>query len=230
MDTYNSQLSGMEVAKASRQFRENRVATGSIAPVGWGDGGGGTTREMTGTAAAPGRPRGQRPGRAGSTPTPSSTRARGRAAAPAGLGRRALPRAAPRHADLPAPAPSRATAGPSTCSSRPSCGRRRLPCGPATAYPHDELDAPVAAGAAAAVPRHPARHVDRVGAPRGGRAVRRASPTAAEAIVDARARARSSARVTASSRSNAAPFERAGVPARRRSRCVDRRPGATPCR
>jgi alpha-mannosidase len=51
MDTYNSQLSGMEVAKASRQFRESRVASGSIAPVGWGDGGGGTTREMTGKAS-----------------------------------------------------------------------------------------------------------------------------------------------------------------------------------
>jgi len=51
MDTYNSRLSGSEVAKASRQFRENRLASGSIAPVGWGDGGGGTTREMTGTAA-----------------------------------------------------------------------------------------------------------------------------------------------------------------------------------
>jgi alpha-mannosidase len=50
MDTYNSQLSGSEVAKASRQFKENRIATGSIAPVGWGDGGGGTTREMTGKA------------------------------------------------------------------------------------------------------------------------------------------------------------------------------------
>ncbi|MFE6649929.1 alpha-mannosidase [Nocardioides sp. NPDC057772] len=50
MDTYNSRLSGEEVAKASRQFRENRVATGSIAPVGWGDGGGGTTREMAGKA------------------------------------------------------------------------------------------------------------------------------------------------------------------------------------
>ncbi|GAA5227147.1 alpha-mannosidase [Paeniglutamicibacter antarcticus] len=46
MDTYNSQLSGHEVALASRQFRESRRATGSIAPVGWGDGGGGTTREM----------------------------------------------------------------------------------------------------------------------------------------------------------------------------------------
>ena len=51
MDTYNAQLSGAEVAKASRQFREARVATGSIAPVGWGDGGGGTTREMVGRAA-----------------------------------------------------------------------------------------------------------------------------------------------------------------------------------
>ncbi|WP_209559933.1 glycoside hydrolase family 38 C-terminal domain-containing protein [Frigoribacterium sp. PvP032] len=51
MDTYNSQLSGAEVAKASVQFRENRLASGSIAPVGWGDGGGGTTREMTGKAA-----------------------------------------------------------------------------------------------------------------------------------------------------------------------------------
>ncbi|MGO4661349.1 alpha-mannosidase [Terrabacter sp. 2TAF16] len=51
MDTYNAQLSGAEVALASRQFRESRVATGSIAPVGWGDGGGGTTREMTGKAS-----------------------------------------------------------------------------------------------------------------------------------------------------------------------------------
>ncbi|ALX65850.1 alpha-mannosidase [Microbacterium sp. XT11] len=51
MDTYNSQLSGAEVAKAARQFKENRLTSRSIAPVGWGDGGGGTTREMTGKAA-----------------------------------------------------------------------------------------------------------------------------------------------------------------------------------
>ncbi|RDV46313.1 alpha-mannosidase [Leifsonia sp. ku-ls] len=50
MDTYNSRLSGEEVAKATRQFKENRVATRSIAPVGWGDGGGGTTREMAAKA------------------------------------------------------------------------------------------------------------------------------------------------------------------------------------
>jgi len=51
MDTYNAHLSGAEVALASRQFREGRHASGSIAPVGFGDGGGGTTREMTGRAA-----------------------------------------------------------------------------------------------------------------------------------------------------------------------------------
>jgi alpha-mannosidase len=50
MDTYNSQLSGAELAKATRQFRESRVATRSLAPVGHGDGGGGTTREVAGRA------------------------------------------------------------------------------------------------------------------------------------------------------------------------------------
>ncbi|MDS2173396.1 glycoside hydrolase family 38 C-terminal domain-containing protein [Nesterenkonia sp. CL21] len=48
MDTYNAQLSGEELAKATSQFRESRRASGSIAPVGYGDGGGGTTREMVG--------------------------------------------------------------------------------------------------------------------------------------------------------------------------------------
>jgi len=46
MDTYNAELNGEELAKATAQFRESRRASGSIAPVGWGDGGGGTTREM----------------------------------------------------------------------------------------------------------------------------------------------------------------------------------------
>ncbi|WP_166847730.1 glycoside hydrolase family 38 C-terminal domain-containing protein [Isoptericola sp. BMS4] len=46
MDTYNAQLSGEEVARAARQFKEKSVARSSLAPTGWGDGGGGTTREM----------------------------------------------------------------------------------------------------------------------------------------------------------------------------------------
>lgn len=51
MDTYNAELSGDELATAETQFRENRLASGSIAPVGWGDGGGGTTREMISRAS-----------------------------------------------------------------------------------------------------------------------------------------------------------------------------------
>ncbi len=50
IDTYNAQLSGDEVARAARQFREKAVASSSLAPTGWGDGGGGTTREMVARA------------------------------------------------------------------------------------------------------------------------------------------------------------------------------------
>lgn len=46
MDTYNAQLSGAEVAHADRNFKEKSVGSSSLAPTGWGDGGGGTTREM----------------------------------------------------------------------------------------------------------------------------------------------------------------------------------------
>ncbi|NMD46544.1 MAG: alpha-mannosidase, partial [Propionibacterium sp.] len=50
MDTYNSQLSGAEVALADRNFKEKSVGSSSLAPTGWGDGGGGTTREMVARA------------------------------------------------------------------------------------------------------------------------------------------------------------------------------------
>ncbi|WP_055589500.1 alpha-mannosidase [Streptacidiphilus griseoplanus] len=46
IDTYNAELSGRELAHAVRNFREKGAATRSLAPTGWGDGGGGTTREM----------------------------------------------------------------------------------------------------------------------------------------------------------------------------------------
>jgi alpha-mannosidase len=45
-DTYNSQLSGRELAHASRNFAEKGRATRSLVPFGHGDGGGGPTREM----------------------------------------------------------------------------------------------------------------------------------------------------------------------------------------
>lgn len=46
VDTYNSDLSGPELARASDQFAEKGAATTSLVPFGYGDGGGGPTREM----------------------------------------------------------------------------------------------------------------------------------------------------------------------------------------
>ncbi|TWP51231.1 alpha-mannosidase [Lentzea tibetensis] len=50
VDTYNSSLSGEELARASRQFAEHADASRSLVPFGYGDGGGGPTREMMETA------------------------------------------------------------------------------------------------------------------------------------------------------------------------------------
>jgi alpha-mannosidase len=51
VDTYNSELSGAELALAERQFAEKGRASLSLVPFGWGDGGGGPTREMLAAAA-----------------------------------------------------------------------------------------------------------------------------------------------------------------------------------
>ncbi|MEV4316279.1 glycoside hydrolase family 38 C-terminal domain-containing protein [Actinocrispum sp. NPDC049592] len=50
-DTYNSELSGKELAHAARNFREKGRACVSLVPFGWGDGGGGPTREMLARAS-----------------------------------------------------------------------------------------------------------------------------------------------------------------------------------
>ncbi|HEY9291491.1 MAG TPA: glycoside hydrolase family 38 C-terminal domain-containing protein [Microlunatus sp.] len=46
VDTYNSDLSGRELDHAVTNFRDKGVSSHSLAPFGWGDGGGGPTREM----------------------------------------------------------------------------------------------------------------------------------------------------------------------------------------
>ncbi|QES44527.1 alpha-mannosidase [Streptomyces venezuelae] len=46
VDTYNSQLHGAELAHAERNFADKGRASRSLVPFGWGDGGGGPTREM----------------------------------------------------------------------------------------------------------------------------------------------------------------------------------------
>ena len=86
---------------------------------------------------------------------------------------------------------SRATAAASTCCARPSCGRRpRRRCGPARAYPYDELDAALADGAAAPVPRHPAGHARSPGCTARPRETYAASwPTSSSAVI-ARRRSR----------------------------------------
>ncbi|MGN9842884.1 alpha-mannosidase [Nonomuraea sp. H19] len=51
VDTYNCAMTGGELAHAARNFRDKGVARHSLAPTGFGDGGGGTTREMVAKAA-----------------------------------------------------------------------------------------------------------------------------------------------------------------------------------
>jgi Alpha-mannosidase len=51
VDTYNAQLSGAELARAQRRYAEKGRANTSLVPFGWGDGGGGPTREMLAAAA-----------------------------------------------------------------------------------------------------------------------------------------------------------------------------------
>ncbi|MFD9585713.1 alpha-mannosidase [Streptomyces sp. NPDC059980] len=46
VDTYNCSMNGREIAHAASNFKDKGAARHSLAPTGWGDGGGGTTREM----------------------------------------------------------------------------------------------------------------------------------------------------------------------------------------
>ncbi len=57
VDTYNCSMQGREIAHAARNFKDKGVARHSLAPTGWGDGGGGTTRDGR-EGGPPARPRG----------------------------------------------------------------------------------------------------------------------------------------------------------------------------
>ncbi|MER5443312.1 glycoside hydrolase family 38 C-terminal domain-containing protein [Streptomyces sp. NPDC002790] len=46
VDTYNAQFHASELARAERNFADKGGASSSLVPFGWGDGGGGPTREM----------------------------------------------------------------------------------------------------------------------------------------------------------------------------------------
>lgn len=51
VDSYNCEMLGRQIAHAARNFKEKGRARHSLAPTGFGDGGGGTTREMVAKAA-----------------------------------------------------------------------------------------------------------------------------------------------------------------------------------
>ncbi|MET3141869.1 UNVERIFIED_ORG: alpha-mannosidase [Arthrobacter sp. UYEF10] len=51
VDTYNAELSGRELAHAERNFRDHGHGNSSLVPFGYGDGGGGPTREMLAAAS-----------------------------------------------------------------------------------------------------------------------------------------------------------------------------------
>ena len=50
VDTYNSDLSAADLARAERQYADKNAGTTSLVPFGFGDGGGGPTREMLAAA------------------------------------------------------------------------------------------------------------------------------------------------------------------------------------
>ncbi len=165
VDTYNSSLSAAELARAQRQYREQGHGTLSLVPFGYGDGGGGPTREMLErahrTADLEGSPRVQI-----GTPASVFRRRRGRTGEPRGMERGAVPGDPPRHVHL---AAAHQTGQPSLgarAAGRRVVGDDGLRARRA-AVPERRTARDLAHRAAAAVPRHPARVRDRLGAPRG---------------------------------------------------------------
>ncbi len=170
VDTYNSELSAAELAHAVANFAEKGRATRSLVPFGWGDGGGGPTREMIARAHRTKDLAGS-PHVTMESPRDFFAAAEAEVPGSPGLVRRAVPGVPPGHVHQPgadeggqpsqrAPAPrGRALVRP---RSRPRTDR--LP----VRRPRGAL----AHGAPPPVPRHPARKLDRLGASRGAGDVR----------------------------------------------------------
>ena len=138
VDTYNSELSGPELAHAVANFRDKGRAGNSLVPFGWGDGGGGPTREMVGrarrTADLEGSPRVamRAPAdffRAAEAEYPD---------APVWVGELYLE--IHRGTYTSQAGPSRATGAASTCCARPSSGAPRPQPVDCRRYPYERLD------------------------------------------------------------------------------------------
>ena len=127
VDTYNSELSGAELAHAADNFREKGMAGRSLVPFGWGDGGGGPTREMIARARRTADLEGS-PKVTIARPQHSSPRRRRsmpmRRCGPVSCTWRSIAGPTRRRQRR-----SRATGEVSTCCGRPSCSRRQLRSG-----------------------------------------------------------------------------------------------------
>ena len=138
VNTYNSDLSGADLARAERNYTEHGKGTVSLVPFGWGDGGGGPTREMLAAAHRTRRSRARR--RCGSTRRRPSSPRRPRSIPTCRCGAARCTSSCTAPPTPPRPEPNRGIAAASTCCARPSCGRRPPPCGPVPDYPYDELE------------------------------------------------------------------------------------------
>ena len=130
------------------------------------------------------------------------------------LGRRAVPGAAPRHLHQPGRDQAGQPAQRAPAARGRAVGGHRRGARPGTPYPYERARPALEDGAAPPVPRHPARLLDRLGAPRGAGDLRAGRRGAERAHRDRAAR-RSPATPAAESRVvfNAAPHARGGVPA-----------------
>ena len=100
VDTYNSDLSGTDLAHSAATFRDKGVATHALVPFGYGDGGGGPTRGMLARARRTADLAGSPQVRVEAPQAFFEAAEEEYGAAGAGLGRRALPGDPPRHLHL----------------------------------------------------------------------------------------------------------------------------------
>ena len=212
VDTYNSELSGRELAHAERNYRDHGRGTTSLVPFGYGDGGGGPTREMLAaahrTADLEGSPK-VRIGLRRKLLHPG----RGGVHRPACVGGRDVPGTPPRH--LHQPGPDQARQPPQRAPAprgRTLVRHRRRPHRRVLRLPGRRAQAALAAGAAAAVPRHPAGQLHRLGPP--GRRT------------ELRRHQRGPRSPHRPGRGRRAGRGHAGVPAQRSAACPRRRPRA----
>ena len=109
------------------------------------------------------------------------------------------------------PRPSAATGAANTCCARPNSGAPRQPSAAVLRLPGSRAEAALAAGASAAVPRHPARQLHRLGPP--GRGTELCRHQRRPRNHHWRGRGRTARRGAAD------------VPAQRCAACAERRPG-----